>query len=401
MITTFFVPHINANDDRVEIVSWYVSNGGYVAANQEIVDVETSKTVQTIYSEKSGWIKPLVKIHDVIKVGTPLFLIAESENELSDEYESSNSSTDVIVKDTFVPHLSEAVNKQINQKLFAETRFSEPALSLLEEKNIPQTYFPNAGLVTARMINAALTTDGLSNGLAATEMVPIIDPATNLPKAARIESIRFSKISEINSLAQGMSGNITSILSVALDTFKIRELVSTHKVFGGNLQPIFLYELSRLLKKWPKMTSFFNEDKLYYYDRVDLGLALDHGSGLRVVTIPYADQLMPKDFYDSTLEFNMRYMRNELNLNETTGSTFTVSDLSSLNIPYFHPLINGYQSAILGIGADDSKSEYPVTFNLTFDHRILSGREVAEFLNELKKAIGLYANADNELYSSL
>jgi pyruvate/2-oxoglutarate dehydrogenase complex dihydrolipoamide acyltransferase (E2) component len=83
-------------------------------------------------------------------------------------------------------------------------------------------------------------------------------------------------------------------------------------------------------------------------------------------------------------------MRNEILPEELINSTITVTDLSNQDILYFHPLINGYQSAIIGIGGDSSRPEYPMAINMTFDHRVSTGREVATFLNELKKRILSY-----------
>ena len=115
------------------------------------------------------------------------------------------------------------------------------------------------------------------------------------------------------------------------------------------------------------------------------------GKGLKVVKIENADILMPVDFYAKSLESGLRYMRNKIKLEDMVGTTITVSDLSGMNIMYFHPLINGYQSAIIGIGGDASQPGQPMTINMTFDHRVSSGREAASFLNELRSRILKYA----------
>ena len=75
-------------------------------------------------------------------------------------------------------------------------------------------------------------------------------------------------------------------------------------------------------------------------------------------------------------------------------SSLTITDLSGFDILYFHPLINGKQSAIIGIGGDSTQPDYPMSINMTFDHRVSDGREVATFLNQLRARLISYAASD-------
>ncbi|HEU0118092.1 MAG TPA: 2-oxo acid dehydrogenase subunit E2, partial [Alphaproteobacteria bacterium] len=219
-------------------------------------------------------------------------------------------------------------------------------------------------------------------------------PAASTPQAARHERLSLAKQAEVAALTQGESGNINSRHSIFFNSASIRERLMADQALGGNIQPLILYEIAQLLKSNPQFTSYFSDNAVHYYDRVDLGVAFDLGKGLKVTTIREADQLKPIDFAKKTLDIGMRYLRNALTQEDLSGSTLTVTDVSGLNILHFHPLINGHQSAIIGIGGDAAQPNHPMAIHITFDHRVMSGREVGTFLGELRTRILSYAPAE-------
>lgn len=397
MTLSVAVPRINANDNKVRIVRWRVAESTRVTAGQEVVDLETSKAVVTIEAEADGWIKPLVKPKDFAKVGAPLYLLAETEGELAAAADGPAPAASSAGGSALGAPSPAAPLRRLPNR-FAFTRFSKGALALLAEKGISPEDYSGAGLVTAALLRASVEAPPPPPQPPAAEPAsagrPVRPPG---PEVDRVVDVGLGKLAEIQSLDIGESGNVNSMLSVWFSAEAIHNLLRSRNLFNGNIQPLILFELARLLKSWPQMTAYFQDDQISYYDRVDLGLAFDLGNGLKVVTIAGADRLMPTDFFTKSIDIGLRYMRNKLTLDELTGSTFTVTDLSAYNIAHFHPLINGHQSAILGIGGDKAMPGQPMSLNLTFDHRVTSGREVAEFLNALKSRILAFAEAPDAL----
>jgi hypothetical protein len=211
------------------------------------------------------------------------------------------------------------------------------------------------------------------------------------PLSARAERLSLSKRAEIQSLIIGASGAINSTLSVYFDSAGIRARLDRDALFDGSIQPLLLYEISRLLRVWPQFTAHFAADSICFYDRVDLGLAIDLGDGLKVVTIRDADKLTPQQIFEQTLDFGLRYIEKRLRPDELAGSTCTITDLSGLDILHFKPLINGRQSTIIGLGGDRMQPGSPMSVNMTFDHRVATGREVGSFLNELRTRMLTYS----------
>ncbi|QCP50852.1 2-oxoglutarate dehydrogenase [Trinickia violacea] len=397
MITTVPTPRINTNDDVVEVVEWHAVENDYVEVGQDVVDVETSKTVVTIAAETAGFVNPCAKKGAVIKVGDPLYLCADSKEEFAAPASTMPSPDTVSIEP---PQATDSRSTTIPavRGSFKGTRFSKAALQLIRDRGMSPDDFPDGGLITVGMLDPKQKAAGVAARTSAArhhveKKESETATAIAIPIAARVESVSLAKRAEIEVLTKGECGNINSMLSVMFDSHDIRTRLRDEGRFDGNIQPLILFEVSRLLQQWPQFTAYFDADRVIYYDRIDLGLAIDLGRGLKVVTIRDSDKLMPIDFFEQTIEIGLRYMENRLSSDELVGSTLTVTDLSSFDILYFHPLINGSQSAIVGIGGDSSQSGHPMSLNMTFDHRVSNGREVATFLKELRERLLSYAPA--------
>jgi 2-oxoglutarate dehydrogenase E2 component (dihydrolipoamide succinyltransferase) len=214
-----------------------------------------------------------------------------------------------------------------------------------------------------------------------------------MPVDRPVRTVRMSlaKQAEAESLTLGESGNVTSTLTVAFDSAAIRTRLARERLFDGSPQPLVLYETARLLARFPNLTAWCVEGHVHHYDAVDLGVAFDLGRGLKVVTFRDAATLSAMQLFEKTIDVGLRYLDNRLEPDELGGSTFTVTDLSGFDVLHFRPLINGRQSAILGVGGDSAQPGHPMTLSLTFDHRVSNGREVAEFLGGLKARLASYA----------
>lgn len=391
MITTLNTPRINTNDDRVEIVEWHVEDNSYVDIGQPVVDIETSKAVITVEAEASGYVAQLLPKGTVARVGTPYACIASTLDELQRAAAESTTRSPfapVGVPSTPIPERSIGGNRAV-------TRFSREAERLLQEKGLARENFAGAGLVTRHDVEARLR--GAFRPSPPRGRPPAAAAANLLPPAptARDEQASLAKLAEIQSLTTGECGNINSRLSIHFDSAPIRVRLVRDQVFDGNIQPLIIYEISRLLRQWPQLTAYFDDERIHYYDRVDVGVAVDLGRGLKVVTLRDTDTLMPIDIFEKTLDIGMRYIENRIRSEELTGATFTITDLSGFDILHFHPLINGRQSAIVGLGGDSSKPGHPMSINLTFDHRVTNGREAGSFLKELRERLIGYALPEN------
>ena len=399
-MTTITAQRINANDDQVGIVAWHVSDGDHVQIGDDLVDLETSKAVVTVSAEIAGTVRRIAQIGDVVGVGAAICEIHGAKGPAEDGGPGLlpraaappvlEAAVPAAVVDTSAPP---AFAPPVASEGIQPTRFSKRALELIAEFDVDKADFAGGGLVTGRTVTDRRHPTGAARpdlGIpqAMQEPKPALPPPTG---QARSEITSLSKRAEIANLAIGESGTINSTLSVYFDSVSIRRRLKQGKIFDGNLQPILLYELSRLLRQWPQFTSYFQDNAVHFYDRIDIGLAIDLGRGLKVVTIAEADRLLPFEIHDRTVDFGLRYLDNKIRPEELVDSTITVTDLSGFDILHFKPLINGRQAVILGIGGDAQQPGHPMSINMTFDHRVTNGREAALFLNDLRERLRSYA----------
>ncbi|MBV8145644.1 MAG: 2-oxo acid dehydrogenase subunit E2 [Gammaproteobacteria bacterium] len=389
MITAVLAPLINTNDDEVQIVAWHVVDGAHVEAGQELAELETSKTTMTLEAERAGYVTSLLPVKATVRVGVPVCKIVTSPEELGTPAQQPAA--------VAAPApAAGAANGSDCRGVYASARFSKAAAELLERHALSADAFQGAGLVTAQRVRLALglvePARPVSQHPAATEAITGATPTTTAN--SHHQRVSRAKEAEIAALSLGAGGHINSTLSVRFDSAPIRARLRRERLFDGNLLPLALYEISRLLPRWPQLTAFFEDGAVHYYGRIDLGLAMDLGKGLKVVTIRNADLLSPAQLFEHTLDCGARYLENRLQADELLGSTLTVTDLSGFGILQFQPLINGRQSAIIGLGGDETLPGHPMTINLTFDHRVASGRDMALFLGELRARLRSYAPSD-------
>ena len=161
------------------------------------------------------------------------------------------------------------------------------------------------------------------------------------------------------------------------------------KALKNSLLPVTIYETSRLLKKYKELNAFYSNSAIYYYEKINIGFAIDIEQGLKVLKLPDAQYESIGTIEEHILNVSGKYLDNSLHYDDITDITFTITDLSSENVAFFHPLINLMNSAILGISSIDEKLDRCI-FTLTFDHRVTEGKLVALFLKDLKDRLESY-----------
>jgi 2-oxoglutarate dehydrogenase E2 component (dihydrolipoamide succinyltransferase) len=183
---------------------------------------------------------------------------------------------------------------------------------------------------------------------------------------------------------------LNSTVSVSVEVDNVLNFVNFNMpLLKGSFLPIIVYETSRLLKKYPKMNSFFEDDSIVYYDVVNIGIAMDMEKGLKVLKMSNSDQLSIMEIEKSILDLSRKYYEDKITVKDVSDVTFTVTDLSGSGVATFFPLINKNNSAILAVSSVDEKLKR-LNLTVTFDHRVTEGKYAAAFLYELKTRIESY-----------
>ncbi len=221
-------------------------------------------------------------------------------------------------------------------------------------------------------------------------------------KEADYEEIKLSNIRKViaKTMHQSLANTAQLTIHTSFDATEILAFRKKVKEYGERLglanitlNDIILYAVSRTLLNHKALNAHFLDDKMLLFNHVHLGVAVDTERGLMVPTIYNADTKSLDEISREAKELVEACRKGSINPDYLKGGTFTVTNLGSLGVEAFTPILNPPQTGILGVNAivqrvkevDGKIVTYPsIGLSLTFDHRAVDGAPAARFLQELK-----------------
>jgi 2-oxoglutarate dehydrogenase E2 component (dihydrolipoamide succinyltransferase) len=395
MIHEIIIPKTSPNDTEVDLTKWYVQHAQKVALGDHLADLETSKATVGIFAEADGYIEIIAAAPRKLMVGAIAARIAPEPVAHNSTVQKAPSK----IHQEIEPKIPISLN--FDRPRYEETRFSLAALAKLHELGIDQSQFAGAGLVTVNNLlgekNSSKKYKDVGPGISGIIGSRALSSDAQRLVAAKVrssEKISRAKQVEIELLTAGQLSLVNSSLTVSLSTAEIRRFLAENAPhLGGQLLPVIVYEVAQLLKDYKEFNSYFDENQIHYYEGINIGVAVDVGSGLKVPVIRQADRLLPAEISTYITSAAIKSIGKQLEVSDLEGGSFTITDLSSANITSFQPLLNARQAMILGIGADEALPGLPLTITAKFDHRISTGRRVADFLNDLRDRLLSYGSS--------
>ena len=189
------------------------------------------------------------------------------------------------------------------------------------------------------------------------------------------------KRKEIQNLTKAFTEQIPSTLAISIGTKHLEKRVQLN-FFQDSILDIVCFSLSRIAGRFSKVNARFNDDKSYFeFRNIDIGIAFDSGSNLKVLAIPDSASKSLSEIQLRILEMLELYESNLTIHPEDFAHTITVTDLTGMDIVFVVPTLSSGQSMILSINGNRSEGFF---ITCTYDHRIMEGRYVSEFLSALK-----------------
>ena len=223
----------------------------------------------------------------------------------------------------------------------------------------------------------------------------------NAAPTAEYEDVKLPNIRKV--IAKSMHASLSTMAQLTLnssfDATKLMELRASLKAGAEKLglanitlNDMVLYAVSRVLLNHKDLNANYMDDFMRYFNTVNLGVAVDTPRGLMVPTVFGAEKMSLNELSKAAKTVITEAQNGTINPDKLKGGSFTVTNLGSLGVESFTPVINPPQTGILGVGTitrrikeeDGEDISYPAMgLSLTFDHRALDGAPAAKFLKEL------------------
>ncbi len=389
------IPPIGESINEVTLGEWLVEDGSYVNEGDELVEVESDKATLPLPAEQSGVIKILVEEGTDLAIGDA---VAELDTAAAAPAEAA------------APAAAESAPAPAAPSAPAPSAANKPypspaAGKILAEKGVNPASVAGSGK-DGRITKADAM--GASKPAAAATPAPAPEIAAQVPTGGVSREVRVEKMSRLRkTIAKRLTEakNSTAMLTTfnEVDMFNVMELRKKYKDqfkdkhdIGLGFMSFFTKACTQALMEVPGVNAQIDGETIKYHDFADVGIAVSTPKGLVVPVIRNAESLNLAQIEKEVRRLALKGRDGKLTVDEMTGGTFTITNGGVFGSMLSTPIINIPQSAILGM---HNIVERPVAINgqvvvhpvmylaLSYDHRIVDGKESVTFLKRVKELI--------------
>jgi 2-oxoglutarate dehydrogenase E2 component (dihydrolipoamide succinyltransferase) len=404
-MTEIKVPSPGESITEVQIARWIKKDGDYVEKDEEIAEIDSDKATLTLAAEADGVLKILVREGETVAVGSVVCTIDDSaakpekkEAPAAEKKGKAVSKAEPVAAEEKKPEASSS---------YAKDHPSPAARKLMDEKNLSAADVKGSGkggritkndiaeVVQKPQLNTPAPQPGSRNERRE-KMTMLRKKLAQRLVAVKNETAMLTTFNEVDMSA------IMNIRKLHKDTFKEK-----HGVAIGFMS-FFTKAVCEALKAFPAVNARIEGEEIIYHDYCDIGIAVSAPKGLMVPVVRNAEGLSLAGIESSIADLAAKARDGKLSIEEMTGGTFTITNGGVFGSMMSTPIINPPQSAILGM---HNIVERPVALNgqvvirpmmyvaLSYDHRIIDGRESVGFLVRVKQMLEepvkmLHAGAD-------
>ncbi|GAA4289680.1 2-oxoglutarate dehydrogenase complex dihydrolipoyllysine-residue succinyltransferase [Aestuariibaculum suncheonense] len=385
MILEMKVPSPGESITEVEIATWLVEDGDYVEKDQAIAEVDSDKATLELPAEVSGTITLKAEEGDAVAVGAVVCLIDTSAAKPEGgEAPKAEAKVEAPKAETPVPAAAET-------KTYATGSASPAAKKILAEKGIEAASVSGTGKdgrVTkedaVKAVPSMGTPSGGSRGTSRTKMSMLRRKVAERLVEAKNTTAMLTTFNEVNMTP------IFELRNEYKDAFK-----NKHGV-GLGFMSFFTLAVVRALKMYPAVNSMIDDKEMISYDFCDISIAVSGPKGLMVPVIRNAENLSFRGVESEVKRLALRARDGQITVDEMTGGTFTITNGGVFGSMLSTPIINPPQSGILGmhniierpIAVNGKVEIHPMMYvALSYDHRIIDGKESVGFLVAVKEGI--------------
>jgi 2-oxoglutarate dehydrogenase E2 component (dihydrolipoamide succinyltransferase) len=384
MILEMKVPSPGESITEVEIATWLVEDGDYVEKDQPIAEVDSDKATLELPAEESGVITLKAEEGDAVAVGAVVCLID------MDAAKPEGVAAPAKTETTATPKVEAAAPKQ--ETTYATGTASPAAKKILAEKGI------DAATVSGTGKAGRITKNDAENAVPSMGTMPA-DGSRNSERK-KLSMLR-RKVAQRLVSVKNETAMLTTFNEVNMQPiFDLRsqykeEFKEKHGV-GLGFMSFFTLAVVRALKMYPDVNSMIDGDFKISHDFQDISIAVSGPKGLMVPVIRNAEKLTFRGVESEVKRLALRARDGQITVDEMTGGTFTITNGGVFGSMLSTPIINPPQSGILGMhnivnrpmAVNGEVVIQPIMYvALSYDHRIIDGRESVGFLVAVKEAL--------------
>ncbi|WP_405295079.1 2-oxoglutarate dehydrogenase complex dihydrolipoyllysine-residue succinyltransferase [Algibacter sp. Ld11] len=383
MILEMKVPSPGESITEVEIATWLVEDGDYVEKDQAIAEVDSDKATLELPAEVSGIITLKAEEGDAVEVGAVVCLIDTSAEKPAGG-EAPKAEAKVEAPKVEAPKATEA-------KTYATGSASPAAKKVLAEKGIDAASVSGtgkAGRITkedaVKAVPSMGTPTGGSRGTSRSKMSMLRRKVAERLVEVKNTTAMLTTFNEVD------MSPIFALRSEYKETFKAKHGV------GLGFMSFFTLAVVRALEMYPAVNSMMDGKEMLSYDFCDISIAVSGPKGLMVPVIRNAENLSFRGVESEVKRLALRARDGQITVDEMTGGTFTITNGGVFGSMLSTPIINPPQSGILGmhniverpVAIDGQVVIRPIMYvALSYDHRIIDGKESVGFLVAVKEAL--------------
>jgi len=385
MILEMKVPSPGESITEVEIATWLVEDGDYVEKDQPIAEVDSDKATLELPAEESGVITLKAEEGDAVAVGAVVCLIDMEAAKPEGNADTAKTEKSEVKSESHSP-VQEAPKTN-----YATGTPSPAAKKILDEKGISSNEVTGTGkdgrITKEDAIQAVPsmgTPAGGSRGSERKKLSMLRRKVAERLVAVKNETAMLTTFNEVNMKP------IFDLRSEFKEDFK-----SKHGV-GLGFMSFFTLAVVRALKMYPDVNSMIDGDYKISHDFQDISIAVSGPKGLMVPVIRNAENLSFRGVESEVKRLAIRARDGQITVDEMTGGTFTITNGGVFGSMMSTPIINPPQSGILGMhniverpmAVDGQVVILPMMYvALSYDHRIIDGKESVGFLVAVKEAL--------------
>ena len=375
MLLEMKVPSPGESISEVEIATWLVEDGEFVEKDQSIAEIDSDKATLELPAEESGSIKILVKEGETVAVGDIVCII-----------DTSKKGNKTPVKIESHDNTSESIDPDLNLDTNKVTPLASAMISEMDLSTKDMKGTGDSGKITKSDV-LAFSQDPNIKGARGTTRIRMSTLRKKI--ATRLVSVK-------NETAMLTTFNEVDMSEIFKIRNKYKDIFKEKYGVGLGFMSFFTKSVTTALMQYKDVNAMIDQEEIIHHNYTDIGIAVSAPKGLMVPVLRNAELMNFQEIESEIKRLAIKARDGKITINEMLGGTFTITNGGVFGSMLSTPIINPPQSAILGM---HNIVERPVVINseikirpimyvaLSYDHRIIDGKESVGFLVRVKECL--------------